>query len=308
MAKKLDGTWEEYEKVKVKTLEIPLFTRSSDIRSLDECKARWWLEKIYADDLDEAGYFILGTGIHTGVEKMIEGKSLKWATRHVTSFVLQSLSEAEEEGKEVRWTKRRTRDTVKDDIKRMLEKWWKDVHPDSPDRIKRYNEFVWPPVVEHVIDVTLPDEPDIRLHTTVDAIFEHETGEFNAIVDWKSGATAKGNPMQLWTYRYGMQLEGDWELENAELWFHHIDHHKLEDALDYPGDAFVEDWIKTTQLYKEETIHTASPDWWCNYCRVKDKCPVFQGPTALNDLEDRLLSVKFINDPEKYYGDGGARS
>ncbi len=280
-------------------LNLPRFTRASDLRSLDECMLRYALEKYHAEELDDAGYFFLGTALHESFEKVAtDDISKETGIQLAKEWMGQALYENEEDGRGMRWTKRRTADTWMGDVERIFTKWWDDVHPSSPTRIKRYNEFKWPFEAETVIDTFFvgSTEREHRLHTTTDAIFTHNTGEWDAIVDWKTGATAKAKDIQLWTYDTGLKLMGN--ETPRELWFHHADHSKMQNAQFHPGDWYVKEWIEETQGRKERGVFPATPDWWCNYCRVKDRCPVWE-PKAIRVNE---LAIHFVDTPEEYYG------
>jgi hypothetical protein len=281
------------------SVTLPRFTRASDIRSLDECQARWFWEKVFADELDEAGYFILGTALHKGFEYVAtEDVSLEAAIGVATQLMDERLYDAKMTGTATRWTKRRTEKTWPKDIIRILTKWWSDVHPSSDTRMPVYDEYKWPFEAEHVIDESFLEWPDrqCRLHTTLDALFERKDESNIAIVDWKTGATAKAKDIQLWTYETGRRMEG--ELKPIHSWFHHADHSKIQIPFRHPGDEYIKDWISETQYRKERESFLATSDWWCSYCRVKDKCVVFREDAP--SIED--IMITFEDDPKEYYG------
>lgn len=276
-------------------VELPLFTRASDLQSLDKCSLQYLLEKAFEPELDDMGYFILGTAGHLGIEKIIADELDLWHGIQVAKdYIAQALHDAEQDGRVVRWTKKRSKENVYTDVERILFKWWDKVHPYSPNRLARYKEFQWPPTVEYVIDVEFEG---YRLHTTTDAIFEHKYGDFIALVDWKTGATAKAKDIQLWTYTFGLRRDPEWQGLGIEAWFHHADHNKMQEMGDYPGDKYVAEWIAEIQRRKGGPF-LASPDWWCNYCRVKDKCPVWGEGFDISQLE-----ISYNPDPEDYYGE-----
>ena len=289
-------------------MTIPLWSRASDIRTLalgNGCEGQWLLSHLYPDDLPDAVWYILGTSIHTAIEETIlHDYTLEEMIEiaHVDRRMM--MHEARENGIIEQTSKRRKRGlhTVEDDIDRMCRKWWNDVHPSSPDRIKDYNDYNWPPTVEHVIDI---GEGETRLITTVDAIFEgsDKFGEGKLIVDWKTGSTKKAHPSQVQVYAYGLKQEGLFDTDQiVQGAFHHVDHSMLQYEYAYWGDATVEAWIKNTYdtKYRINTTSaiTFNPDWWCGYCTAKDKCPVV-GKGDLEEITLRLQSAERLKEPDE---------
>ncbi len=277
------------------TLSLPLFNRSTDTRT--DCWARWFLEKFYEDDIPDAAWFFLGTGLHHAIEMAItEDVSLE----EMIEIAINQIADAiHANATTIMWSKKRPEEKWPEVVRELCEKWWSDVHPTSEKRMKRYNEFQWPPEVEFEIYVG-------DLHTTVDAIFTSNDGSFEAIVDWKTGSTAKAQDLQLWVYAYGLgemeeRPEELWKGHNPmyrEMWFHHVAFSKLQEAKEYPGDEVIALILEATTQKKLSEIYEPNPDWYCNYCRVQDKCPVFGG-------EIRPLirpSVRWVSSPGEYYG------
>jgi len=286
--------------------DLPEWSRASDIRTLalgSGCQGQWALSHLY-DDLPDAVWFILGTSIHTAIEDAIVNE-LTFEEMLDSAHTDKMMMLAQAGGDIIEQTsKRRKRHlgTVDEDIDRMCKKWWDDVHPSSPTRMAQYDDYDWPPRVEHVIDIDMGDH---RLITTVDAIFEggKRFGEEVAIVDWKSGATKRSSDSQLHTYAYGLEKEGIFDTGSAVTigWFHHIDHSSLQHVHDYWGDEVVGAQIRATHRAKEGIKENGElvfvPDWICNYCTARSKCPIM-GQGDMADIKLRIKEATFLTEPE----------
>lgn len=277
--------------------DIPFWTRASDIRTLilsGGCQGSWILQKLYADELPDAVWFILGTSIHTAIEETITNdlslEDMK-AEAHMDKMMMLAIAGdniIESASKRAK----RGLHTINDDIDRMCDKWWKDVHPSSKERLPVYNNYAWPPTVEHIIDV---GKDETRLITQIDALFHgnDKFGEAQLIVDWKSGATKKAAPSQLHTYAYGLQQEGLFDADGQVVvgLFHHIDHSAVQWVHDYWGDDVVAAHIRSTYANKDRMLSSGdinfAPDWWCGYCVAREKCPI-EGQGNYQEITVRL--------------------
>ena len=289
---------------------VPLYVRSSDITGFKECEMKWWLNHLYAEERDDAIWFLLGTAVHSGIEQAITDELDVDEARHAAWLDYQIMaSDGRRQGRgmiEQRQTARTKRGiaTVEADIHRMVGKWFDNVHPDGKERIDYFDELEWPPImVEKVISTPTP--VGVWLHTTVDAVFQHGTHEYvRPIVDWKSGATAgKAKDLQLWTYQYGGRLEG-W-IDEAQKYpgvFVHLDHGKLQHVSEYPGDATMARWVYTTRMRKAQTLVDLPlpfKDWWCNYCPVRPFCPQ-EGEGTWDDVQQRMNKVTWVDNPNDW--------
>jgi len=56
------------------TATIPLYSRASDIKTFvtgEDCEGGWLLKHLYADELPDTTWFVLGTAIHETIESGI---------------------------------------------------------------------------------------------------------------------------------------------------------------------------------------------------------------------------------------------
>jgi hypothetical protein len=265
-----------------------MWNRASDIRNFvlnGGCDLGWLLNHLYPEDAPTAVWFIKGSAIHKGVElAIINGLSFDEALYEANVYKLQLLYEKDEQGVIESSSNRSQRGGLKDldsAIERVLAKWFNTVPPDAPNRMHWYEDYDWPPRTEHMIEVDERPMSSAALYTEVDAIFEggpeHKP---TAIVDWKTGNTKTAAPSQLHIYRYGMEHEGGWEFNDSKAvgWFHHLDHDKIQVVEPYLGHTVVRHWLEAAAAAKVDLVEegniVASPDWYCNYCPVKDLCPV----------------------------------
>lgn len=289
------------------TIQVPLYNRSSDITGFNECEMKWWLNHLYAEDRPDAVWFFLGTAIHHGIEQAIlENLSQEDATFEALVEYQRLRMESKRAGRELLESpskrSRRSIDTAEDDIRRMIGKWFDNVHPDGKDRIDYFNDLEWPPIkVEHTINVVDP-ATGIPLNTQVDTVFQHAIHDYvRPIVDWKSGATSgNAKDLQLWTYQYGGRLEG-WIDERQEYpgFFVHLDFGKLQHVSAYPGDEVMAQWMRQTTARKEATLNgfpLPYKDWWCNYCPARPHCPQ-EGEGSWESLTDKLDQVEWVEFP-----------
>lgn len=244
--------------------ELPMFTRASDLQV--DCWARWFLSHYETDQLPDAGFYILGTVFHEVIEEAILNDRTDADTLEIGHNRLDNYLG---DGDNIIWSKKRNADTVHDDLTMLINNWFDDVHPDSAERMPVYRKYQWPPLVEYPIEYHGAGKHG--LFTTPDAIFKHKTGRFSAVVDWKTGATAKADPIQLQTYSYALRAEG-FNIERA--WFHHTAFRKTQEIEWFPPDAYIEERIRDVEITKETQLFVPKPDWYCDYCRAQSICPV----------------------------------
>lgn len=289
-------------------LEIPLYFRTSDSKALKGCQLQWFLAYYYGSEIPDATYFLFGNSIHTTIEAAVTQElTLDEALFYVEAEIMTGFKEGGKNG----WisTSRRPEDpaVLVEEAQRGVTNWFTEVHPTSDDQHFSYSAYEWPPVVEHIVTVEAGTAGiTYPIRSEIDAVFFSKAGP--AVVDWKSGATAKADPIQLWMYHWELKNDQtiDWYPEDTRFtgWFHHTNAGKyggkIQDVDPYPGDQAIEHnirWVEEQKLLAQRAPGAAfppSPDWWCNTCRVKDKCPVFG---ASLDLEKLIESVDWLTEP-----------
>lgn len=291
--------------------DIPMWNRASDVKTMalgDGCKGQWLLSHLYADELPDAVWFILGTALHTAIEEVCRGEAdtaqqmIDIAQTERMMMVAQSNGIIESASKRAK----RGMHTIEADIERMATKWWNDVHPTSPNRMDLYQQYQWPPtLIEHETDVEL--EGYGKLVTTIDAVFTgNDTakfGEETLICDWKTGATSRSNPSQLQIYAYALRREGIMSDQATIVGqFHYLDHSKLGRVYEYWGDEQVEAALRLTRTLKDGILERKevvySPDWWCGYCIAQAVCPV-AGKGSNTAVRDRIGEATLLELPVK---------
>lgn len=292
-------------------MELPLYSRSTDIRTLalgQGCEGQWLLSNLLDQELPDTTWFALGTALHEGYELAILG-DIETVDELVAYCKGEAIAAAQDPDIIESASKRakRTKASMKDDAVRMAGKWWKDVHPDSDDRHSAFDGLQWPPTVEHEIATDIQGQ--YWLYTTVDAIFKADetTASFGVttpIVDWKTGSKASAPKAQLDVYAWGGHQEGWRQPEETELgFFWHVDHSKPQREFDYIGDEQVELWIKRTYAAKEEILNHRQPvyrpDWWCNYCRAQSVCPVQGKKLRHTDVDNMIDQAIVIQHPNR---------
>lgn len=276
--------------------QVPMSTRSTDVDSLAQCPGSWLLRLIHEKDQMPASYFILGDKVHQTIEVSIQlDLDLDWATRHLTAALEREIERVD--GLPVLESSRRGMDTIIEDGQRMIANWFRFTHPDSPKRAPIYNEYQWPPETEvewHNMGIRYPT------WGSTDAIFTSKDGESKAIVDWKTSASAQKGYDQLHFYRYGLGLP------EARAWFHNVDRVQLraviQEAPEYCGDDAVLARIEFAESTKDRILDTGrvsfTPDWYCNFCPVRDACPK-EGPNPRQALDDLTRAMPLLRPLEE---------
>ena len=279
---------------------IPIYGRASDIRTLalgTGCEGSWVLNHLYRDELPDAVWFILGTTVHETIERAIL-ENLPEEDAQADCLINLDLALGEADGNVIESASPRAKrglDTIYKDAAMLVSNWYADVHPDSETRNPIFDEYEWPPTVEH--NIALPDE---GLFTQVDAIFHSAAGDL--VVDWKTGNSKHSHESQLHIYRYGLLREG-YNLDDTRVgMFWHVAHSKPQWVYDYVGDEIVDTWIKKTRAHKyllvdDGLLPTFNPDWICGYCVAKPKCPIW-GKGNLEEIGIDITSAELHFEPE----------
>jgi len=293
---------------------IPLYSRASDLRTFllsDGCEAAWLLKHLYPDETPDTSWFALGTGLHEAFEACILhdldlDQLLGEAEMNLRIAVHDSAAAGMIEN--TARTAKRTKATMFNDAERIATKWYNNVHPDGNARNVIFEDYEWPPKVEHEIKLT-PRNPDLHLYTTVDAIFvDGKFGEEVMIVDWKTGNSKTAAASQLQTYFYGGRKEG-WIDKRQDLLvgrFWHCEHEKDQPVFDYVGDQVVENWICRTAKAKAALLDSQrpvyNPGWVCRFCPSKQHCPVMGGGDV-KSIGNRLAEADVIYAPAANEGE-----
>jgi len=276
---------------------LNLWHRSTDVTTLLECPAKYALGRLFDRDA-EAGYFAFGTAGHLYFHKRLTGSTPDeaWgaAVDSLASFIEGALSA----GVEARWTKKRPESGAFDELRSIVGKWEADL------------EFIYYGEGWECVAAEFParvDDSGVRAGdrvavTTADSIWRR--GDEWRIVDWKTGSTAKANPLQLHIYSWVLRHDPKSPIyglppERVGLFFHHAAFSKLQNAAPYPGDAYIEallDWATSTkERMVSEAFAPAHPDWYCDYCLYRSGCPAWGG--NLEDLRQRLASASLEREP-----------
>ena len=289
-------------------LSWPRWQRASDIRTLtlEGCELGLVLSWLYEPDY--ANWFILGSGAHYAIEMAItHDLDQEDAVYEGWLYCQRELTQAKAKGLEIltAYRSKRTPETMKRDLEEVVQNWFTAVHPDSKFRMEVYNDYDWPPKVEHMITL-----PEINLYTSTDAIFTGgPKGEEVAIVDWKTGSKASAPRSQLDTYAYGGRKEG-WMPKGQKFvgWFHHLTANKLQRVERYVGDAVVGSWLHAAEMRKESIasaafLPVAANTFQCAKTNPNNKnCPVC-GPEEtrpkVTDLLGRLADAKLELQPRE---------
>jgi hypothetical protein len=274
-------------------LTLPRWLRASDIRTLAlgmGCELAYVLGHLWPQQ--PTNWFILGTAAHYGYEMAItrdldpdRTKKEAWLSAE------RELVQAERDGLDILVPSRGQRkpETMQADLNALIDTWFASVHPDSPTRKQEYEDYSWPPRVEHQIRL-----PDFNLYTTVDAIFEDgPPGGEVAIVDWKTGSKASAPASQLQTYAFGGRKEGWFPNSQFVGWFHHLTKDTLQKVPYYWGDDTVAAWLNSTEMRKAEIAEAkympvANPSFLCNTCPSRVYCPVMNSEVTTVEVLGRI--------------------
>jgi hypothetical protein len=286
-------------------LVIPLYTRSSDVKTIERCPAQWALSLFHEGEDADASFYVLGDTVHRAIERIVrDDLNLEAASAWGKGFIDASLERLRPIQLE---TTRRGFDTIEEDFFRMLARWWQDVHPRSEKRMEEYQDLVWPPRVEVRIQADVPGLL-YPVWGSIDALFQNLDNPGQTLVDWKTGADPRADQFQFEFYL----LAGGFDLENTEAWFHHIDckdrkgKTKLQFIQPFDMEDTIERIAEVEQLKEERDLAQANTGWWCPWCPVAMFCPTDEseryGGNARKleqDLQRKLKYAKLATTPEK---------
>jgi len=256
-------------------MTINLWTRSTDVSTLQECQMKYLLGRLYDTD-DDASWFAFGSAVHKGIETFIDSNTTLAVAKKIAANYL--YNELESFTGRVRWTKKRPEEGVFERLGDLLDKWYDDFNDDpylGMDSV----------ATEFKIHTPIPNT-DTSLVTTVDWLADY--AGVPVLVDWKSGATAKAAPLQLQIYAWGATHDArspfyGMDANDLQLWYHHVAFSR-DQTVEYPGDEYVESVLQWAVGQKERIMESefapARPDWYCDYCLYQSKCPLFGGKLA----------------------------
>ena len=265
---------------------VNLWSRATDVTTLTECQMKYALSRLYDRDA-ETGYFISGTAGHLYASERLEGATPEAAWEVAELYMIEELRLAAANGKEVRWTKKRPAEDAFETLRELCQRWESDLGP-------LYFDQGWHPVgIEHT---TTAEVDGVPVSTQIDSIWMRDNGTYQ-IVDWKFGATAKANPMQLHIYGWAARHCSTSPIygvpaEYVGLVFHHTAFSKQQEV-DFMSDPYVVALLQWATRQKEDMVKTgfapAKPDWYCDYCLYQSHCPIYDGD--LTEIADLLQSA-----------------
>ncbi len=257
--------------------------------ALGGCPLRSLLDKMYETG-HRQGWNVLGTGLHLAIEMTAKNDlDLDQAIEVAKGYVWDTIQEWDEERYTVRYSKGRSLSTLDDDIASMLTAWFEDVHPDSADRLFRYDAHKWPFRPE--VELSRPG-----FHTSIDAVFYVKKGSGVSLVDWKTGTSPKADPIQMHTYQWAWGEFRDPPVLGT--WFHHLGGRAMQDVdAYYPGDEYIGHLAESTEVIQSNmTLRLqAKPHWVCgkaDLCPHKEeRCPACGGSLQQIREDAKLLLI-----------------
>jgi len=266
---------------------IPSFVRASDVHTgMVDCQAQSMIPYLYPEDVFEATWFGLGTGCHAGIEYAIDMEAGLAETIDYTFTVISDwISDVGRENITESGSARAKRSlaTIFEDAELNIRGWFDTVPPGAPNRDLLYSNLSWPPRTETWLKLT--GGPQYPIKTQSDALFHTLDTQDPYFVDWKTGSSKSGRPMQLQFYYYTWKkmMNDPYAVTSTPASVGHFQYTTLGKAADaggYWGDDVIERWIERTIAYKKhgkDNGYLPATDWWCNYCASKKRCPVFDG-------------------------------
>jgi hypothetical protein len=260
--------------------QVPVTTRSTDVSQMEQCSGRFFLALFNEKEQANASFFGLGSALHESIERgILEDMKLPDMITDVENRVVAFLGEAKANERRIIETSKRGMDTMLEDADRMIVNWFNHVHPAGNDRHPIYDDYEWPPMVEHRFERTANSAgTQYPVWGSVDALFEHkiphDEESHYMIVDWKSGTQKQRSDFQLHFYRFGLGM-GD-----VPAHYHHLDRVRKNAIVQvgdaYPGDPEMARLITETEQIKLAVLDGGKPEFipsfLCNFCPVQDFC------------------------------------
>jgi len=287
-------------------LPIPLYTRSSD-RSIADCPAQWHIANQGIEE-NTASWFELGTALHTTIEEVIEENlTLRRARNRAWKNVASRIAEYENI-KPMLWSPNRPKEELEEISKRLISNFYHDwqmgVIADKNARIIPW--VVWPPRMETFITLRPDQTPEgvAGIKTQADALFMCNRCKGTIVVDWKTGRTRRSDPLQLQTYRYGLEGMGERFCACKDRgwgYFYHLEHRKVQQVDEYAPNE-VEWMIASSQRTKKDEPIVAIPSWKCDWCVGRSVCPIWKVDSADAEVAQVTLDLnrsryEWIADP-----------
>jgi hypothetical protein len=105
------------------TQHIPLPTRSTDVRTIQECPLSWFLTLTRPDAVRPATYYGIGSAVHETIQATIERELTRDQAVGLAGAKIDGWK-AQVAGQRVMQTRDRTLASMHDDAERMIRNWW----------------------------------------------------------------------------------------------------------------------------------------------------------------------------------------
>lgn len=281
--------------------QVSDITRSTEIREiLGGCELKYLLGRTEWSGTEKhdpkgmpthqlVSYYEMGSAAHAAIEAITYG-----APKEETILDAQMhLSKELDRHDDIVFTNARPdKASTVHALEEVIENWWLDAHPDSPERSVFFNAFDWPPKTEVTMLHT-----EAKISSQADAIFtmkpEALSNATHAIVDYKTGMSKKADSLQLWIYFWLARMTGEIPEDTEFLgYFHHVTHRQLQVADPYPGDSYIEAAIRKTHAIKESKTYLPTKGWYCKYCPFQEACPEF-GAMTYGELLS-MIDIEYV--------------
>ncbi len=255
--------------------------RSTETRLFngDGCPTEWAHQRVNEmQGIPEVprSYFERGTLGHAMIEAHLNGDdAADWAQDILAAYEPPAGDWLE--------TTKCTKDGILTEVQEVYGKWH-----DQFGQLEEYEDYT---KVDCEVVLECTTTKGTPVSTEADAIFWW--GDSPAVVDWKLGTSKSGKAMQLYVYWYVMRKSGYISNDATfRAWFHYPTYSKpIVHIKDYPGDAFIEDYIDTADERRRQGPYLPNPDWFsCSQCQEKESCPLWGGDWS----ETREIEVVFV--------------